>query len=91
MCDPDLIRIAAQPESPEQAAQMIAHHKAGAYELVGGAVLGLPTVQGFVLWPFMWPDPAGGSPAALTAAAAAYQQPDGTPRADVAIVTGWRT
>ena len=51
MSDPDPIRIAAQPESAEQAAQMIAHHKAGAWELVGGAVLGLPSAQGFTLWP----------------------------------------
>jgi hypothetical protein len=90
MSDPDPIRIAAQPESPEQAAQMIAHHQAGAYELVGGAVLGLPAVQGFTLWPFMWLAPTGGGPAALTTAVAAYQQPDGTPRGGVAIATAWR-
>src|SRR4051812_7154871 len=88
--DPDPIRITALPESAEQAAQMIAHHKAGAWELVGGAVLGLPTVHGFTLWPFMWPDPTGSGPAALTTTVAAYQASDGTPRADVAIATGWR-
>ena len=51
MSDPDSIRVAAQPENAEQAAPMIAPHKAGAWGLVIGAVLGLPSAHGCILWP----------------------------------------
>jgi hypothetical protein len=43
MRDQDLLRIAAQSESPEQAAQMIAHHQAVPGNWWAGAVLVLPT------------------------------------------------
>src|SRR5689334_17302351 len=51
------LRIHAQPESAEQAAQLVAHHTAGAYELIGGAVVGFQVGATLDLWPFAWPGP----------------------------------
>lgn len=56
-----------QPESPEQAAQMIASRKQGAIELTGG---GLAELQGSGLWPCMWPDPASEGKNVILAATA---------------------
>jgi hypothetical protein len=81
------LRIHAQPESAEQAAQLVAHHTAGAYELIGGAVLGFQTGVGLDLWPFAWPGPDGA--AAVRAVHALHEHANGTAQEDLPIETAW--
>jgi hypothetical protein len=87
MSNPDPIRIKARPESRAQADQMIAHHTAGAHQLIGGAVIGFPVGATLEMWPFAWP--AAGGAEAVRRAASAHHTPDGTDRADIAIATAW--
>jgi hypothetical protein len=81
------LRIHAQPESAEQAAQLVAHHTAGAYELIGGAVIGFQVGGTLDLWPFAWPGAEGA--AAVRAVHALHQYLDGTAREDLPIETAW--
>jgi hypothetical protein len=81
------LRIHAQPESTEQAAQLVTHHTAGAYELIGGAVIGFEIGAGLDLWPFAWPD-ADGAPA-VRAVHALHQDLAGTGGEDLPIQTAW--
>jgi hypothetical protein len=81
------LRIHAQPESAEQAAQLVAHHTAGAYELIGGAVIGFQTGAVLDRWPFAWPGPDGAVP--VRAVYALHQDLEGTGREDLPIETAW--
>jgi hypothetical protein len=81
------LRIYAQPESTEQAAQLVAHHTASAYELIGGSVIGFQVGGTLDLWPFAWPGAAGG--VAVRAIYALHQDLEGTGREDLPIETAW--
>jgi hypothetical protein len=87
MSNPDPIRIKARPESRAQADQMVAHHTAGAHELIGGAVIGFQLGATLEMWPFAWPAAAGVE--TVRCAHAAHHNPDGTARADIAIAAAW--
>ena len=81
------VRIQARPESRAQADQMIAHHTAGAHQLIGGAVIGFQIGPTLELWPFAWPTAEGAE--AVRAAYTAHENPDGSERQDVTITTAW--
>jgi hypothetical protein len=81
------LRIHAQPESAEQAAQLVAHHTAGAYELIGGSVIGFQVGGTLDLWPFAWPGAEGG--AAVRAVHVLHSHLDGMAREDLPIETAW--
>lgn len=87
MSNTDPIRIKVRPENRAQADQMIAHHTAGAQQLIGGAVIGFQIGPTLELWPFAWPGAAGA--AAVRIANAAHQNPDGSVRQNVDIATAW--